>query len=103
MKETAFTPFRTCIACRRKASQRELLRIVRLSSGNGIATRPNNQQLTTNKPVFGRSAYVCPAPTCIQRALERTRLAHALRTTIEPETKLRIEKDLECHLLRTNL
>ncbi len=62
-------PVRTCLGCRLKRGQREMIRIVR---------RPDSElcfDLEGRLP--GRGTYVCPSPSCL-RALRRSSLAREL-------------------------
>jgi uncharacterized protein len=72
-------PQRTCIACRQTGVKRELVRLVRMPEG-GVGV-----DLTGKKS--GRGAYLCPARTCWQAALDTGRLEFALKTSIKPENK----------------
>jgi uncharacterized protein len=63
-------PQRSCIACRTVRPQATLLRLSLDAAG----------RLTVNaRQPQGRSAYSCPAPACLERALRRPALARALR------------------------
>jgi len=58
-------PIRTCVACRRRAEQRELVRFT--VDGSGRA-RPDGRG---RRP--GRGAYVCPTDACWERLCHRAR------------------------------
>ena len=62
---------RQCVSCRRLADRQELWRVIRLASG-GVALDQG----------MGRSAYLCPDPTCLEEARRRKRLQKALRTQV---------------------
>ncbi len=68
---TRHVPERTCVACRTKRPKRELIRVVRTPEGAVVIDRSQKQN--------GRGAYLCPRPTCWERALRRGALSHALR------------------------
>ena len=72
-------PQRTCVACRKTAVKRELVRIVRVASGDVEV------DLTGKKS--GRGAYLCADLKCWETALETGRLGYALRTTIKPANR----------------
>jgi uncharacterized protein len=72
-------PQRTCVACRQTNVKRELVRLVQTPEV-GV-----DVDLTGKKS--GRGAYLCPALSCWQIALETGRLEHALKTRIGPENK----------------
>lgn len=76
-------PQRTCVACRQVKPHRELIRIVRLPSGDVEVDEKGK------KP--GRGAYLCPNRACWERASSRKLVEHALKTKItnEQEENLR--------------
>lgn len=67
-------PQRTCIACRRVDSKRELVRIVRTPS-EGVHVDPTGKR-------SGRGAYLCRSWSCWDKALRSSALARALKTTL---------------------
>ena len=63
------TPERTCVGCRRRRGQAEL---VRLSARDGrVVPAPPGAP--------GRSAYVCPEDKCLEAAEKRRAFARAFR------------------------
>lgn len=73
-------PQRTCIACRRTDTKRELMRLVRIADGR-VALDPTGKR-------HGRGAYVCLAPACWELALKRRSVERALRIeTLHPEDR----------------
>ena len=64
-------PRRTCIGCRRVKPQAELLRLVRGGDGRVMVDARGTAP--------GRGAYACPTVACLEKALMRGRLAHALK------------------------
>jgi predicted RNA-binding protein YlxR (DUF448 family) len=62
-------PIRTCIGCRAKRFQSELIRIGRTKDG----------MVAVGLGMPGRGAYVCPTPKCVGRALASGALKRALR------------------------
>lgn len=77
MPKVRKVPQRQCVACGETRSKRELVRVVRTPTGEVCVD-------TTGK-VSGRGAYVCPAPSCVDRALRDGRLAGILDRPL-PET-----------------
>jgi predicted RNA-binding protein YlxR (DUF448 family) len=73
------TPERTCIGCRRKRGQDELVRLV-ADQGRVVTARPGAP---------GRGAYLCPEETCLEAAERRRAFARALRSpvTIDPTVR----------------
>ncbi len=67
-------PERTCVGCRGKSPQRELVRVVRSPSGEVTVDGGGRSP--------GRGAYLHPAPECLQLARRRRALERALRCPI---------------------
>ena len=65
-------PERACIVCRRKAPQRELVRLVAVDGTLHVSLGPG----------AGRGAYVCPSLGCLVGAAARGRLRRALRADV---------------------
>jgi len=75
-------PQRTCIACRKVAGKRNLIRIVRTEQG--VEVDPTGKKA-------GRGAYLHPNQQCWQAMLTGNRLAQALRTTVSPDNRRALE------------
>jgi hypothetical protein len=75
-------PQRTCIACRKVAGKRNLIRIVRTEQG--VEVDPTGKKA-------GRGAYLHPNQQCWQAMLTGNRLAQALRTTVIPDNRRALE------------
>ncbi len=71
-------PQRSCVACRKVAGKRSLLRIVRTEQG--VEVDPTGKKA-------GRGAYLHPNQQCWQAILSGNRLGQALRTTVSPENR----------------
>jgi predicted RNA-binding protein YlxR (DUF448 family) len=63
------TPERTCIGCRRRRGQDELVRLV-ADRGRVVRARPGAP---------GRGAYLCPDESCLDAAEKRRAFARAFR------------------------
>jgi len=72
-------PQRTCVACRRTAAKRELVRIVRMPEGSAEVDPTGKRS--------GRGAYVCAAPDCWRLAVQKGRLDRALKTSVSAHDK----------------
>jgi predicted RNA-binding protein YlxR (DUF448 family) len=72
-------PQRTCVVCRQVRPKRELIRIVRLPSGE--------IEVDETGKTSGRGAYLCPNRACWEKALVKEYLEHALKTEIATEEK----------------
>ena len=68
-------PFRTCVGCRSKRPQRELIRIGRSSDG----------AVSIGAGAPGRGAYLCRKRVCIEAAFQNGRLRRALGSDRLPE------------------
>ena len=73
-------PQRTCVACRQGKAKRDLVRVVRTTSG-AVHIDPTGKQ-------SGRGAYVCLSPACWRQALDRGVLPRALKIEALPDDDL---------------
>jgi predicted RNA-binding protein YlxR (DUF448 family) len=73
------TPERTCVGCRRKRGQDELVRLV-ASQGRVVKAQPGSP---------GRSAYLCPEANCLEAAEKKRAFARAFRgpVTLDPAVR----------------
>jgi len=67
-------PLRTCIGCGRKRPKKELVRVVRIPSGQ-VEVDPSGR-----RP--GRGAYVCPGADCLAVAVKGGKFGRALETPV---------------------
>ena len=72
-------PQRTCIACRKVAGKRELIRLVRTVNGN--------VEVDASGKKSGRGAYLCRSWECWQVGLKGDRLERVLRTTLAKDSR----------------
>ncbi len=72
-------PERTCVGCRRKRAQAELVRFT-LEAGRVVPAGAGAR---------GRSAYVCPAVECLETAEKKRAFGRAFRApvTIDPTVR----------------
>jgi hypothetical protein len=75
-------PQRTCVACRRTLSKRELRRIVRTVTGEVV--------LDPSGKLNGRGVYLCAYRECWDKALASKVLGTALKTTISADDMARL-------------
>jgi uncharacterized protein len=87
-------PQRTCVACRQGGAKRDLVRIVRTTTG-AVQVDPTGK-------LSGRGAYLCQEPTCWQAALTRGVLPRALKLDTIPEDDLRTLTQHASHLSATS-
>jgi len=72
-------PERTCVGCRRRRAQDELVRLS-LEGGTVVPAR---------RGASGRSAYLCPEEMCLEAAEKRRAFARAFRgpVTLDPAVR----------------
>ncbi|MBD1821041.1 YlxR family protein [Cyanobacteria bacterium FACHB-DQ100] len=86
--------YRRCLSCRKVAPKEEFLRVVRLYPSHEIAINTG----------MGRSAYLCPSPSCIQAAQKKGRLSRALKATVPTELYQHLQqKQVEVHATQPEL
>jgi predicted RNA-binding protein YlxR (DUF448 family) len=73
MPKTSVEPIRTCVACRKEAGKRGLVRFVRSEAGEIV------EDPTGRAP--GRGAYLHDDPGCRELAAKRRSLERALRAS----------------------
>ncbi|MCD6453356.1 MAG: YlxR family protein [Dehalococcoidales bacterium] len=75
-------PQRTCVACHQVKPKPELIRLVRLSTGEVIVDIEGKKA--------GRGAYLCPKLECWEQGLSGNQLEYRLHTTLTPENRERL-------------
>jgi predicted RNA-binding protein YlxR (DUF448 family) len=75
------------VACRSIRAKRDLVRIVRATSGE--------LSVDLRGKVAGRGAYCDPDPACLDRGLREGALARALEVTIDASTAERLRKEMD--------
>ena len=88
-------PQRTCIGCRQVKAKRDLVRIVKSSSGKAI-------KLDLHGNEKGRGAYICPKIDCINKSMESERLNKAFNIVSDSADIFNLEsiEELKQDLLR---
>lgn len=76
-------PQRTCVACRRVLTKRQLCRIVRTPAGQ-VLVDPGGK-------LNGRGVYLCTFRDCWAAALKHRALGPALKATLTAEDLARLE------------
>lgn len=76
-EKARMVPLRTCVGCRIKRPQEELVRIC--VGDKGVP----EVDLEKRKP--GRGAYLCPRYECWQKGLKKEKLEYSLKARLEPE------------------
>ncbi len=87
-------PLRTCIGCREVFEKMALIRIVQAPDGQLVP------DIKAKLP--GRGVYLCSRLSCIQKAVRKNALAHALRSEV-PATELVGLEEKICELLEEKI
>src|SRR5574340_1614421 len=87
------TPVRTCVACRREADKRTLVRFVRDADGE-VHVDPTGK-------AGGRGASICADMACFELAVGRKKLGPALRASLTEEDVERLRNEFEAVLHRS--
>ena len=80
-------PQRQCMGCRERKEKREMIRVVRETSGK--------VSLDFSGKLNGRGAYVCPDPECLKKARKAKSLERSLEVAIPDEVYDRLEKEMQ--------
>lgn len=80
-------PMRQCLGCRVMRPKAELIRIVRTPEGEIVLDRKGK--------VNGRGAYVCPHTVCLEGAIKKKAVEHALGCAVPMELKESLLQELE--------
>ena len=89
---TAHVPVRTCVGCRERDAQRDLVRLVMVPGGSAAVDRSGSRP--------GRGAYVHRRRPCVEAALAHGALARALRTVLDEHGAATLRADIEGELDR---
>ena len=79
-------PQRQCMGCRERKAKKDMLRVVRGTDGSVT--------LDFGGKLNGRGAYICPDPSCLQKAQKSKALERSLEVVIPEEVYLRLEKEM---------
>lgn len=74
-------PVRTCVGCRQRRAASDLIRL-QVDDGH---------LRVVDRPVPGRSAYLCPSQACLERAVQRRAFARTLRQDVRLDDGLPVE------------
>ena len=77
------SPMRTCVGCRRRAAQADLLRVVVVTQGDRFLAVPDGR-----RQMPGRGAYLHPVYQCLQRAESRQAFTKAFRLGVPVDLQL---------------
>ena len=78
--------WRRCISCRKVSLKHEFWRIVRVFPEGKVQL---NQGM-------GRSAYICPTPSCLSVAQKKNKLGRALRASVPEPLYTTLWEQLSC-------
>ena len=74
---------RKCIGCNEKFNRGGMLRVLKNSANGEIILNPDTK-------TFGRSAYLCKNPACIENAFKKGRIFKLLKTKPDESLKEKI-------------
>ena len=80
-------PQRQCMGCRERKNQRDMIRVVRETTGA--------VSLDFSGKLNGRGAYICPDPECLKKARKAKSLDRSLEVTIPEEVYDRLDREME--------
>ena len=75
-------PVRTCIGCRQRALDSDLLRVVTGGTGTAGSTEAVSVRPDPRRRASGRGAWVHPDLACVDLAIRRRAFGRALRATV---------------------
>ena len=82
-------PQRQCMGCRERKNKKDMIRVVRETSGNVT--------LDFSGKLNGRGAYVCPDPECLRKAQRSKALERCLEVTIPQEVYDLMVREMEAN------
>ena len=80
-------PQRQCMGCRERKAKKDMIRVVRGTDGTVM--------LDFGGKLNGRGAYICPDPSCLEKARKSKSLERSLETAIPEEVYQRLTKEME--------
>ena len=87
MSAVRHIPQRTCIACGKIQSKREMVRLVRVAE--------NNIEVDTAGRKAGRGAYLCRSEDCCGLGLNGNRVERALKMNLAKTDREKLKQDLK--------
>ena len=82
-------PQRQCMGCRERKNKKDMIRVVRETSGNVT--------LDFSGKLNGRGAYVCPDPECLKKAQRSKALERCLEVAIPQEVYDLMVREMEAN------
>ncbi len=85
-------PIRTCVGCRRRAEQSELLRVVAVDAPTREPSSQGSHPVRRLRPdsravLPGRGAWLHPEPACFDQAVRRRAFTRALRLSAQVDAE----------------
>lgn len=84
---TKHTPTRSCVACRCKRPQSELIRFGRRADGEVTVTNDQSR--------LGRGAYCCPQADCIEKTVAKRLFQRSLRHSGNAKDEGRLRQEIQ--------
>ena len=82
-------PQRQCMGCRERKNKKDMIRVVRETSGNVT--------LDFSGKLNGRGAYICPNSECLKKAQKAKSLERSLEVPIPQEVYDRMIREMEAN------
>lgn len=90
-------PLRTCIGCRTRDTQRNLLRIARSCHGHSPRIL-----VDAHGTLPGRGAWLHPVTHCLEQAVRRNAFARAFKTAVDASTASMFAEHAQPYLVENN-
>ena len=85
-KKIKKAPQRKCLGCMQSFDKKELIRVVRLPSGEVTIDQTGKKS--------GRGAYICKSEACLKKAIKSKRISSSLEVEIGDEIVNELVKEL---------
>ena len=85
--KTKKPPMRMCIGCNERKEKKELIRVVRDTSGNVKIDYPGKAN--------GRGAYLCHKSECFKKSIKSNALSRALEVSVGEELLEQLKEEYE--------
>lgn len=87
MAKSKKTPMRQCIGCHENKEKKELIRIVKINTGEIFVDKSNKSN--------GRGAYLCNDINCLEKAIRSKALNRSLKVDVPEEILHELEDSMK--------
>lgn len=84
---TKKVPLRQCIGCGQMKSKKEMIRILKMESGEIVLDATGRKN--------GRGAYLCPSMECLQKAVKGKGIERSFKMAVPKDVYVALEKEME--------